>query len=295
MLLVQRTVRRILVSATIVAMSSRGVADEATQNAASNPPPSTSGSAYVPDLEKYLVAGASTRLCFFGELRRQIAAEIKKQRRYAAEGAGVIDLQQMYEMQQELRYLDDAADKTRSGLAARGSKPTRCGAELVQKAALCFGYTIINTYLEDGDPDAIERFCASPEMKLLTSTVDAGDLAPYWRGAKQAILNLSYELDRANLVARSAELCISSEFQAAVEARSKVSSTADRKHLETFQRMAERSRRELEEAGLTPLACDDAVVHELLTCVVEKHDDVGVKPGCRSPELKAAMKRLSRE
>jgi hypothetical protein len=247
------------------------------------------------DDPKYQIAGASTAICFFSELRKQVQDEIKTEKRYAAEGAGIINMDKMYELQRELRYIDEAVATTRTDLADRGAKPLACPALLVQKAALCVGWRVMNTFPRGSSPDAVEHFCMSDEMRAMVELVDLGEKAPYWNGANQAIINLSYELDRAHLVARSAEVCIGEKYAPLLDSKLKKAKPADREIAERFIRMLDDARRELEQGGLQALSCDDPLVRQLIACVMEKGDDVGVKPGCRSPELKAAMGRLWRE
>jgi hypothetical protein len=247
------------------------------------------------DAPKYQIAGASTAICYFSELRKQIRDEIKTEKRYAAEGAGIINMEKMYELQRELRYIDEAVATIRSDLTDRGAKPLACPALLVQKGALCVGWRVMNTFPQGNSPDAVEHFCSSDEMRAMVELVNLGEKAPYWSGANQAIINLSYELDRAHLVARSAEVCIGTKYAPLLDSKLKNAKPADRAIAERFLLMLNNGRRELEQAGLQALACDEPLVRQLITCVMEKGDDVGVKPGCRSPELKDAMGRLWRE
>jgi hypothetical protein len=246
------------------------------------------------DVPKYQVAAASTAICFFAELRKQVLEEIKTEKRYAAEGAGIIDVKKMYDLQRELRYVDDAVATIRSGLIDQDAKAVACDAPLVQKAALCVGHRVMNTFPQGSSPESVERFCTSDEMVALADLVQLGDIAPYWNGANQAIINVSYELDRAHLVARSAEVCVGAKYAPLID-KLKNAKPVDRKTAERILRMLNDGRVELEQAGLKPLACDEPIVRNLVTCIVDKRDDVGVKPGCRSPELKAAMERLGRD
>jgi hypothetical protein len=244
---------------------------------------------------RYQLAAASTAICFFTELRGQVRQEINKEKHYAAEGAGVIDMEKMYDRQRELRYIDEAIAMIRSELAEKHATPLGCSDPLVEKTALCVGWHVMNTFPRGSASDAVERFCSSGEMRAAVGLVNLGEKAPYWDGADQAIINVSFELDRAHLVARSAEVCIGATYAPMIEAKLESAKPADRKVAQRFQRTLKDSRRELEQAGLNPMPCDDALVRQLIKCVKEKGDDVGVKPGCRSPELKEAMSRLSRE
>jgi hypothetical protein len=227
-------------------------------------------------------------------LRKQIQEEIKTEKRYAAEGAGIIDMRKMYDLQRQLKYLDGAVATVRSDLSDKAAKPLDCSAIVVQKAALCVGYDVIRTFPNGTSPEAVERFCGSDEMQALSGLVDLGESAPYWDGAKQAIIDVSYELDRAHLVARSAEVCLVSKSAAIPEANLKSLPTAKRKAMDQARQVLAGSLDELKQAGLEPLDCTEPVVKQILACV-EKGDDTGVKPGCRSPELKEAMTRLWRE
>jgi hypothetical protein len=240
----------------------------------------------------------STAVCFFQQMRALTKQEIETRKKYAREGAGIINLREMNELQQELRFDDEEVVRLVVELKHEGRGPLECNSHLVQKTALCFGLKHSEWPLLEGLDDAkAERLCAKPEMGQAVELVrTAGDLekAEFWDAAPQAILNLSYLVDDALIIARSAEACIGTSLpRSHSPKKAKVSGRKDRLEADRWfallDTLAREALAELMILGEAPRPCTDPLVKQALTCELGNGNRE-----CRSTAVQAVLMKFKR-
>ncbi|GEJ59088.1 hypothetical protein AMYX_38290 [Anaeromyxobacter diazotrophicus] len=241
---------------------------------------------------KYRLAAASTALWLFRELRAQLAADLRTEdldRRRGMAGPS-----RRAELLEELQHVDEAAAAVRTEIADSGRAPLGCEDPLVQKAALCAGYRQLGAIPAGSPAEAIDRFCSSDELRALAGLVRLGDRVPHWEVAPRALVRLAYELDRAYLVARSAEACLASRHLAYVEEKLSEAPLPQRAAADAFLYAIRDSRAELAQSGLEPLRCDAPEVQGVIRCVVNARVLGPLDPRCHAPELKVLLARVRR-
>jgi hypothetical protein len=74
--------------------------------------------------------GLSAVVCAFSYLRRHAVEEIATERKYAAEGGGIVDMKKLHDLQNQMRL----ADESLARLGARAADPLPCEGEVLNVA-----------------------------------------------------------------------------------------------------------------------------------------------------------------
>lgn len=100
----------------------------------------------------------SALICHSRSVRMHAAAEIKREQKYARQGAGVVDKAKLYELQQKLREADEATARGKEWLSRLSLRPLPCSQPQTAVYAVCMG------------PDAGES--CTTEIKGTISEID---------------------------------------------------------------------------------------------------------------------------
>ncbi len=118
--------------ALVALLSSTAYADKPIPGEQPSP---TDGMTLLSDPHATLVAG-SAAICNYQAFKREVLADIREAKKYARVG-GVMNMQEIYGLQEQLRGYDDSIANVRSELAPR--KPLSCKLPEVIKIAACQG------------------------------------------------------------------------------------------------------------------------------------------------------------
>jgi hypothetical protein len=106
----------------------------------------------------------SAKLCRVQEVRAGAKNEIRLERKYAAEGGGVVDQRKLYELQQQMRESDEQAAASIAALRDLSRKPLSCETAAVQRALYCVAVDLGETVTPPDGPnfdcDAVELIAA---------------------------------------------------------------------------------------------------------------------------------------
>ncbi len=132
-------------------------------------------------------------VCFLRELRAQLLGEIKAEQASALEVGGYVDKQKIYDIQQQLKHIDKRVDAETAALKREGVRPLPCNHHLIELASLCVGFAMMHTFPDTTSRDEVSAFCEGGQTRDLVNffQITTGEQIPHWKGAQQAIINLS--------------------------------------------------------------------------------------------------------
>lgn len=83
---------------------------------------------------------ASAMLCGDQEIRSTALEEIRQEKAYAAKGGGVVDMKELHDNQDSMRWADHHAADMRRWLSKHHAKPLSCSDKGVKELRACMAY-----------------------------------------------------------------------------------------------------------------------------------------------------------
>jgi hypothetical protein len=114
----------------------------------------------------------SARICSAQKQRANTVAEIATQRSYTRKVGGVVDLSELYDLQQRVRGLDRLMAEDRAALSRGRSRPRSCGEPKIRRVAACVTALLLGSDWLCWAPRA-EDHCDAEETKQYVDLLDA--------------------------------------------------------------------------------------------------------------------------
>ncbi len=120
---------------------------------------------------RFMQLAWSSVICRWTSIRTDAKREIEKERKYAREGGGVVDLGALHAEQQRMRRADEHSEHARSELRNWKAKPLPCKETLVFAAVVCLAADEEHVELDED----LRATCHSLDMTLLLKTIHRAD------------------------------------------------------------------------------------------------------------------------
>lgn len=120
---------------------------------------------------KFMQLAWSTIICRWTTIRADAKREISKERKYAREGGGVVDLERLYGAQRRMRRADEQSERARTELRDWKVAPLSCREKVVLLSLVCLVADEERVELDEDSRSA----CHSLDMVLLVETIYRAD------------------------------------------------------------------------------------------------------------------------